>query len=93
MSKTLSVLIMFSILINTVVIFSDQHPISSEQLANFELMNKIFYFIFVGEVLIKILGLGVINYLRDSYNIFDTLIIIFSTIEIALANADSAESN
>jgi voltage-dependent calcium channel L type alpha-1D len=84
---------MVSIIINTVVIFSDQHPISSEQLAYFELLNKIFYFIFVGEILIKMLGLGVINYIKDSYNIFDTLIIIFSTIEIALANADSGESN
>jgi hypothetical protein len=39
------------------------------------------------------LGIGVLNYLRDSYNIYDTVIIIFSTIEIALAQAETSDSN
>ena len=88
-SKTLSVFIMLSILVNTIVIFSDQYPISAEQLVTQEILNNIFYVIFVVEILVKMIGLGVINYLRDSFNIYDTVIIIFSTIEIALANADS----
>jgi hypothetical protein len=45
------------------------------------------------ELIIKLMGLGVLNYLRDSYNIYDTIIIIFSTIEIALNYSDNLEND
>ncbi len=84
-NQTLSLLITLSILVNTFVIFSDKYPQTLEEIKLHELLNNIFYAVFVSELLVKMLGLGVLNYIRDSYNIFDTLIIIFSTIELGLA--------
>ena len=86
-------MITLSILVNTFVIFSDKYPQTPEEEKLHELLNNIFYAIFVSELLIKMLGIGVLNYLRDSYNIFDTLIITFSTIELGLAQANSSDSN
>lgn len=78
-------MITLSILVNTCVIFSDKYPQTDEQTKLQELLNNIFYAIFITEICVKMLGVGVLNYLRDSYNVYDTVIIIFSTIEIALA--------
>jgi hypothetical protein len=35
-------------------------------------------------MIVKLIGFGFYNYLRDGYNIFDAFIIICSTIEIIL---------
>jgi hypothetical protein len=36
-------------------------------------------------MLIKLAGLGIRNYTRDKYNIFDALIVILSLVEMILA--------
>lgn len=36
-------------------------------------------------MLIKLAGLGIRNYARDKYNIFDALIVILSLVEMILA--------
>ena len=35
-------------------------------------------------MIVKLIGFGFMNYLRDGYNIFDAFIILCSTIEIVL---------
>jgi hypothetical protein len=65
---------------------------TEEQARIQEFINKIFYFVFVSEILIKLIGSGVLNYLRDRYNIFDSIVIIFSTIEIVLSISDNENS-
>ena len=55
-----------------------------------ERVNLIFYLIFVAEMLIKILALGLRNYMADRFNIFDFFIIVFVTLEIIVrVHADS----
>jgi hypothetical protein len=65
---------------------------TEEQARIQEFINNIFYFVFVSEIFIKLIGSGVLNYLRDSYNIFDSIVIIFSTIEIVLSISDNENS-
>lgn len=40
-------------------------------------------------MVIKIYGLGLVGYCRDSFNIFDGFIVILSTIEVILENTGS----
>lgn len=39
-------------------------------------------------MIVKLFGYGILNYLRDPYNIFDALVIIFSTIEVVIQMQD-----
>lgn len=56
-------------------------------------MNEIFTFIFIAELGLKLISLGVIGYLRDKMNIFDGAIVTFSIFElIFFTNTNKAVS-
>ncbi len=45
---------------------------------------SLFNYIFLGEAVVKILSLGIINYLRDKFNVFDLLLVSVSMVEVIL---------
>jgi hypothetical protein len=47
-------------------------------------LNAAFYTIFLVEMIIKLLGLGFKEYIKDNYNKFDSIIVIMSTIDVIL---------
>ena len=53
-----------------------------------EIANTVFTIWFLVEFLLKLIGSGLKNYLRDSFNIFDAIIVIFSVIELILTKFD-----
>ena len=53
-----------------------------------DISNTIFTILFTLEMLIKIFGYGVLPYFRDGLNIFDTLIVVVSILDIALSTAN-----
>ena len=50
-----------------------------------ELANVLLSLFFLGEMLLKLWGLGFVVYISDSFNIFDAVIVITSMIELILA--------
>lgn len=48
------------------------------------MLNQIFSWFFVAEMLIKLGGLGLKNYARDSFNLFDALLVMLSLVEMVL---------
>ena len=48
------------------------------------MLNLIFFVSFLLEMIIKILGLGLREYVRDSFNIFDAVIVLVSCVDVAL---------
>ena len=46
--------------------------------------------VFIVEMLIKLLGLGLQTYLKDRFNIFDAVIVLISTIDLVLLFALSS---
>lgn len=57
------------------------------------LLNDIFTFCFIVEMIIKLIGLGFREYARDSFNIFDAVVVILSIVDIVITSAsDSDES-
>lgn len=50
-----------------------------------DMVNIVFFGIFTMEMLIKLMGMGPRNYLRDSFNIFDALIVILSIGDVCLS--------
>ena len=47
-----------------------------------DLINLIFAGIFFLEMIVKLLGMGPSNYIKDSYNIFDAVIVTISIVDI-----------
>lgn len=72
---------MLLIIANTVVLAFDRHPISDNEANNIEKLNLVFTWCFLGEMIIKLIGLGIKAYCIDPHNAFDGVIVIFSTIE------------
>ena len=59
-----------------------------------ELTNEILSWCFFAEMIIKLIGLGIRDYARDKFNLFDCVIVVISTVEIVLklANIDGLSS-
>ena len=70
---------------NTVSMSLDRYPITHEELTLLELINNVCTWIFIGEMLLKIAGLGIVTYITDAVNLFDAFVVIVSIIELAMA--------
>ena len=73
------------IILNTAALAMDSYPrhLEREYVAN--LMNDIFSWCFLAEMMIKLLGLGCREYARDSFNIFDAALVIISLVDYVLS--------
>ena len=77
--------IIFVILMNTVLLSLDQYPLIAEETSNvFAVFNLIFTVIFTVELIPKIIGLGVKEFVSDPFNKFDAVIVIVSLVEMML---------
>ncbi|XP_022452250.1 voltage-dependent T-type calcium channel subunit alpha-1I isoform X6 [Delphinapterus leucas] len=74
--------IMMAILVNTVSMGIEHHQ-QPEELTNIlEICNVVFTSMFALEMLLKLAAFGLFDYLRNPYNIFDSIIVIISVWEI-----------
>ena len=87
--------IFLSIIINTVILWFDYYKLDEEQERPraFEIMNFAFMGIFTTEVILKIIGLGWKLFVKDKFNLFDTLVVIFSILEILISDGSGATSS
>jgi len=77
--------IIFVILCNTVLLSMDQYPLISEETADvFAVFNLIFTVIFTVELIPKLIGLGVKEFVSDPFNRFDAIIVIVSLVEMMI---------
>jgi len=72
------------ILINTIALSLDRYPISKSESFIYDQINSVSTFVFIVEMLIKIIGLGLKTYLSDGMNLFDCVVCIVSLIEFIL---------
>jgi hypothetical protein len=75
-------IIILLILINTVAMSFDRYPISESEFYTLESINMVLFSCFFAEMIIKLLGMGIKDYLRDKFNIFDATIVFLSTLEL-----------
>ena len=80
------------IVANTVVLALDKHPEDPELTKVTDNLNDFFTWAFVAEMVIKLIGLGFKEYARDSFNIFDAIIVILSLVDIILSTTTSSDS-
>lgn len=75
-----------AILVNTMVLAFDSYPISYETQTYLDFLNMVLSYIFIAEMVVKILGLGLKDYCSDSFNIFDGTVVWISIIEMVIAS-------
>jgi Ion transport protein len=62
------------IVVNTACLALDYYPNNPELQGVLSIFNIVFFAIFFLEMVVKIIGLGPVDFIRDFYNIFDALI-------------------
>lgn len=71
----------------------DRLNISKTELKRLEILNLFFSFVFLIEMIIKQLGLGLKEYFRDRFNSFDAFIVIISLADFVFITFFSFGSN
>jgi len=85
-SRLFALFINACIVLNTLVLAVDRYPSLGNELDHMlDMVNIVFFGIFTMEMLIKLLGMGPKNYIRDSFNIFDALIVVLSVADVCLS--------
>ena len=62
----------------------DRYPQLTAEDNLLEILNIVFYTIFLAEMLIKITGLGFKKYIKNYFNSFDCTIVIISSIDVII---------
>jgi len=75
---------MLLILVNTLVLSLDRHPMSAKEFEILESINNYFSYAFLIEMIIKLIGLGPKAYLSDKFNIFDGTVVLITMVELVL---------
>lgn len=76
--------ITFLIIINTIVLSLDRHPIDPLEEIILDDINFGLSFVFVAEMIFKLIGLGFKHYFLDSFNIFDCVVVVSSIIDFVV---------
>lgn len=86
-------LIMACIIINTAIMASEEVDMSEQREKTIEQANVVFVLIFSIEMVLKLVGLGVRDYVTQRANIFDAILVILSLSEFVLSYYDLAFLN
>lgn len=73
------------IVINTVVLAADHYPMAQSTDAVLDTINFICSLLFVVEMILKLVGFGLRDYVREKMNLFDALVVVLSIVEIIIA--------
>lgn len=73
---------------NTIILSLDIYSLDSGtiEIRDLEYFNYCFFAIFALESIIKLIGLGFREFVKDKFNIFDVVVVIVSLVEIILSN-------
>ena len=65
----------------------DKYPEDEDLSEITSFLNDIFTFCFIVEMVIKLIGLGFREYSRDSFNIFDAIVVVLSVVDMIITSA------
>ena len=77
--------IIILIILNTIVLAADHYPMDITAEFTLEIINFILTVLFSIEMIVKLLGLGVKQYVKDGFNTFDAVVVVASWAELAFA--------
>jgi len=81
-----------SIVGNAIVLAMDKYPIDRDIEYKLETLNLTFFSIFAFELIVKLSAFGMKFYYRDKFNWFDSLVVLFSAIDVTLTYTNISKS-
>ena len=81
-SRWFNIVIISLILVNTVFLALEHHNMPKGLSDFLEVGNLVLTIVFAGEMILKMIGLGLREYFRDGFNIFDCLIVCIGLFEM-----------
>ena len=82
--------ILLMIVFNTILLAFDRYPEPPQSQQDlFADFNIAFIAIFGLEVVIKLVALGIKDFVRDKFNMFDALVVVISLVEVSLSGSSS----
>lgn len=75
------ILLILLIIFNTIVLALDRYPINATESYALNLINDVLSWCFFLEMFIKIIGIGIVEYAKDKFNLFDCVVVVVSTVE------------
>ena len=83
-------LVTLAVIFNTIVLSTDHHGISASQSDLLTKMNTFFTYFFALELFLRLLSLGIREFLRDQMNFFDTIVVVLSLIELSILSGSTS---
>ena len=81
------------IVLNTVVLAFDSYPVNTDRQEIANQINDVIIWLFFAEMIIKLIGMGVKEYTRDPFNIFDAILVIISLADFILMQIPEISEN
>lgn len=69
---------------NFFILAFDRYPVSAQEVVITDNINNAISFVFLFEMIVKLLGYGPKEYARDRFNLFEAMIVCTSMIEVSL---------
>jgi hypothetical protein len=91
-SVTFNFIIFCLILLNAVTLAVYTYDQSEEKESFINQCNVFFTWIFVAEMIVKLIGLGFKNYIKDNYNLFDAVIVILSLVDWTISQMPAIDA-
>ena len=79
-------LMTFAVLLNTIVLSLNKYGLTMQMEDLLEIFNKYFTWIFIVEMTMKILAIGISKYISDKMNCLDGSVVVLSVIELIVDN-------
>ena len=83
-SEAFGNLMTLAVAINAGTMAMEKYNMTDEEKAFSELSNSVFSWIFIVEMAMKLLALGVPNYCSEAMNLLDGTVVLFSIVEISM---------
>ena len=69
----------------------DKYPEDEDLSEVTSILNNIFTYCFILEMVIKLIGLGFREYSRDSFNIFDAIVVVLSIVDMIITASSGSD--
>jgi hypothetical protein len=84
LSSNFDLFIVIMIFANIIVLALDRYPMPISETAELEVASMVLTLIFAGELIIKLLGMGIYHYFLDNFNTFDAFVTTTSLVELCI---------
>ncbi len=83
-SPAFTIIMTLIIVANAIIMAIEHYPEPESFTQQISYLNQMFSWIFTCEMIVKLIGIGFREYFRDSFNIFDAVIVVLSVVDNAM---------